>query len=487
MARTRGFPTKKSSSKSSDQGDVWTSQAIEASDFNAYRDAIIHQWLRVLTVMAMILVPLFFLLDLFMVPTSLLPRYAFFRAVSTLLAIGQAIMVRLTKPGKWAFLQGYLMSLQVGGIIALMTVDLGGFGSGYYAGLNLVIIGVNLLMPWKALHTGINSLMILAFYLCFNIIAGSPIQPASLINNLFFLMATGILAVAINHVRYQLITKEFALLVDLKKARDSLWSEMELAKKIQTSLLPQRPSLPGYEIAVTMIPALEVGGDYYDVIQTEGKDRWVAIGDVAGHGVDSGLIMMMAQTSLMTAIGGAAKVGPIQALQTLNRVLKENIKRLGENHYMTMMVLRLEDDSLSVAGHHQDLLVYRARTGRVESYPTKGTWLGISDDITPYLEVVDIGIESGDAILLFTDGVTECSDLGGDMFGEARLIESFERSAALPVQEILNRLLLDLYSFQEVQADDITMMVLKRTTQMTDQEDQAETEMAYHGKTLSAT
>ncbi|MCP4610029.1 MAG: response regulator, partial [Planctomycetes bacterium] len=83
------------------------------------------------------------------------------------------------------------------------------------------------------------------------------------------------------------------------KARDAIWGEMELAKKIQTVLLPEEPKISGYEIAAHMEPADEVGGDYYDVINFEGKD-WLVIGDVSGHGVPSGLVMMMVQTAIHT-------------------------------------------------------------------------------------------------------------------------------------------------------------------------------------------
>ncbi|HUJ75728.1 MAG TPA: LacI family transcriptional regulator, partial [bacterium] len=293
------------------QADAWRAAAIDTGDFAAYQLGIIHDWLRTLTWLAVVLVPLFFVLDIFMMPGDLLPRFGVYRLISTVLAVAQAFVVRSTRPSRWSYLHGYFISLQVGGIIALMTVDLGGFSSPYYAGLNLVVIGVNLLMPWRAEHTGINLLLILAMYVTFNLVSPHQSVPSAVVNNLFFLCATGVLAVSINYVRHGLIRKEFTLMVELKGARDALWGEMELAKRIQTALLPQRRGvLRGFEVAVSMIPAREVGGDYYDIIETGNGDRWIAIGDVAGHGVDSGLIMMMAQASIMTAIKGTPRIGP---------------------------------------------------------------------------------------------------------------------------------------------------------------------------------
>jgi len=446
-----------------DQMEAWTSQAIDANDFAGYRLGIMHDWMQTETALAIVLVPLFFVLDFFMMPAALLPRFAVYRLVSTLLALVQYLIVRNTKPSNWSFLHGYIAPAQVGGTIALMTVDLGGFNSSYYAGLNLVIIGGNLLLPWRATHSALNSLIIIAMYVGFNVIAGEHFETATLTNNLFFLLATAVLAVAINHVRYNLIQNEFTLLVKLKKARDALWGEMELAKRIQTALLPQRKGgVRGYETAVTMLPAKEVGGDYYDIIETDSGDRWVAIGDVAGHGVDSGLIMMMAQASIMTVIKGTPGARPVDVLTTTNRVIKEDIGRLGSNHYMTMMVMKLEDDSITVAGHHQDVLLYRSALSTVSAIPTRGTWLGITDQIESVMEVKKIEIADNDVALFFTDGVTEAANAAGEMYGQERLQSAFARCADLPVEKALERILDEVRSFQAGQEDDMTIILLKK-------------------------
>ncbi|MBE3119085.1 MAG: SpoIIE family protein phosphatase [Candidatus Atribacteria bacterium] len=415
-----------------------------------------------LTVLAVGLVPIFFVLDLFMTPSALLPRFAMYRLASTLIALIQALIVRNSQPGPKSYIHGYIMSAQVGGIIAIMTTNLGGFDSSYYAGLNLVIIGVNLLMPWRAFHTAINSAVLILFYVSFNLIAGFHFRAAELTNNLSFLLATSVLAVSINHVRYQLLSREFSLLIQLKKTRDALWGEMELAKRIQTALLPQKLDIRGFDVAVIMIPAKEVGGDYYDIIETDAGDRWIAIGDVAGHGVDSGLIMMIAQTSIMTVIKGTQQVDPITLLDTTNRVIREDIKRLDSNHYMTAMVIKLEDDRLSIAGHHQDVLLYKPKGPSVSAIESAGTWLGITDDIGPFLEERVIDFEEGAAVLLFTDGVTEAADASGVMYGQTRLEETFARFAHLPVDDALENILADIQGHQAEQDDDLTLILFKR-------------------------
>ncbi len=436
---------------------------IRANSFDDYRNRIMHQWLRTLTLLATVLVPLFFVLDVFTMPANLIVRFAAYRGISTFLALAQLVVVRCTSPGPLSHVHGYFLSVQIGTVIALMTADLGGFGSSYYAGLNLVIIGVNLLMPWRAFHTGINVSIILGLYIFVNLGYGQVVDPKSFVNNLFFLCSTGIVSVCISLVRYRLIRNEFSLLVELEKARDALWSEMELAKRIQTALLPLKQDLKGYQVAVTMQPAKEVGGDYYDIIETENGARWIAIGDVAGHGVDSGLIMMMAQASVMTVIKGEKKVDPVDVLRKVNLVIREEITRLGSSHYMTMMVIRIDDALMSIAGHHQDILLYDSRERKVVAIPTNGTWIGIADEIKSFTQIRTIELEENDSVLLFTDGVTEGENDKGEMYGQERLMRIFGSHAEERVEDCLDLILKDVKEFQSEQKDDITLMLLKKT------------------------
>ena len=432
------------------------------NDFSQYLDNIIHEWSKTLTTLAFTLVPAFFLLDYFTMPKELLPRFGVYRLISTLICLAQYFVIRNTRPGNSSYYHGYFVSINVGGVIALMTVDLGGFNSSYYAGLNLVMIGVNLLLPWRALHSAINSFIIIAMYIIFNIMAGLDYSVPVLTNNLFFLSSTAIIAVSINLVKHKLVKKEFFLLVELKKARDALWSEMELAKRIQTALLPDRGKIRGYEIAAAMFPAEEVGGDYYDIIETPKGDKWVTIGDVSGHGVDSGLIMMMAQTSISAMVGNCSECQPSEVLRRVNHVIKENIARLGSDHYMTMMAIHLNESQITLAGKHQDIIIYRSALNKTEAISTNGTWLGITDNIEEYLTDYTEKIEYGDIVLLFTDGITEAANKDGEMYGQERLEQSFNQFADLPVNRLCDKIVEDVKDFQEEQFDDMTLVVIKK-------------------------
>lgn len=435
---------------------------FDERDFDKYLYNIIHEWLKTLTTLAYILVPIFFFLDYFTMPGELLPRFGIYRLISTIIVVIQFFIIRNTKPSNMTYFHGYFITLNVGGIIALMTVDLGGFDSSYYAGLNLVIIGVILLIPWKVIHSTINSLLIITMYLVFNFIAGKPYEPSSLVNNLFFLCSTAIMAVSINYVKHKLVRKEFLLMVELKKARDAIWSEMELAKRIQTALLPDEEKISGFEVAARMVPAKEVGGDYYDIIETANGDKWVTIGDVSGHGVDSGLIMMMAQTSMLSMVSNSTNPMPSEVLNSINTVIRENLSRLGSDHYVTMMAIKFNGSCMTIAGKHQDIIIYRTATNKTETISTNGTWLGIAEKIGHFQKDRKVQINDGDIILLYTDGITEATNKKGKMYGLSRLEQAFDQYADLPINKILNKIIREVTNFQEEQSDDMTLLVIKK-------------------------
>lgn len=430
--------------------------------FNEYLHQIIHEWSITTAALAFILVPLFFVLDYFTMPENLLPRFAVYRSVATFIPLFQYFVIRKTKPGWISHIHGYIVSLVVGGVIAIMTVDLGGFDSSYYAGINLVIIGVNLLLPWRAYHSAINGLMLIVFYVTINFIFAHPFRAENLVNNLFFMNGTVVIAVSINYVRHKLIKQEFFLRTELRKARDALWGEMELAKKIQTLLLPKNGRLGKYQIAAVMKTADEVGGDYYDFFETDSGENWVTIGDVSGHGVDSGLVMMMTQTSIFSILNRTSGYSPSRMLSSINSVIRKNIFRLDMKRYMTLIALKLGEDEITVAGKHQDIVVMRYPAGEIEVIPTSGTWIGIADEIGDFTKDHEIAIKKGDMVLLYTDGASEASDVSGELFGDERVIESFRKNSSLPVNEITQAILAEIVQYQAVQDDDITIMVIKK-------------------------
>jgi phosphoserine phosphatase RsbU/P len=437
----------------------------QETELRLYIQSIVHGWAKTLAALAFSLVPVFFLLDVFMMPAELLPRFAAYRLAATVIMIIQYFVIRSTRPGRWSIAHGFIESFVVAGMIALMTTYLGGFNSSYYAGLNLVLIAVNLALPWRWVHSIANSLLVLGLYVGLNLLIpqAQPIDLRILLNNMYFLVATAVITVAMNWVQHRLIRQEFLLRSELKQARDALWGEMEIAKHIQTSLLPRVHELRGYAVGATMLPATEVGGDYYDIIANGSDETWLCIGDVSGHGVASGLVMMMTQTSIRTAVTGKAGQTPKTVLEHVNYVIKQNISRLATDRYMTLCLMKLTDTRIAFAGRHQDLLIYRERTGTVDAVATEGAWIGVRDSIASATTDRSVELSSGDVVLLFTDGITEAMNQSGQLFGESRLRQSLARHAHLPVDDIVTNLVRDVRGFMHRQEDDLSLLVLKRT------------------------
>jgi serine phosphatase RsbU (regulator of sigma subunit) len=187
------------------------------------------------------------------------------------------------------------------------------------------------------------------------------------------------------------------------------------------------------------------------------------MGDVSGHGVDSGLIMMMAQTSLSAMVANCSDCQPSEVLRMVNHVIRENISRLGSDHYMTMMAIRFNESKMTMAGKHQDIIIYRSALNKTEVIPTNGTWLGITDNIERHLTDITEKIEYGDIVLLFTDGITESTNKDGEMYGQERLEQALNQFADLPVVKLRDKIVESVKGFQEEQFDDMTLVVLKKT------------------------
>jgi PAS domain S-box-containing protein len=236
--------------------------------------------------------------------------------------------------------------------------------------------------------------------------------------------------------------------------------EMELAKKIQTVLLPQKPEISGYEIAASCEPAEQVGGDYYDVISVGGFD-WIVIGDVSGHGVSSGLVMMMVQTAIHTMLIQNPQVPTSRLLSVINRTIYENIARMDEQKHMTIIIIACRKDGFfNFSGLHEDILFWCAENRKVEKIETDGMWIGIEPDISKMLPVSEFRLGTGDCIILYTDGIIEARGKDGRYFGTERLTAIIEASGGKSASEIHAAILNALKDFEK--PDDVTLFVMKR-------------------------
>ncbi|NPV39246.1 MAG: SpoIIE family protein phosphatase [Brevinematales bacterium] len=247
----------------------------------------------------------------------------------------------------------------------------------------------------------------------------------------------------------------------LSRVKDAtrLETEMHLAKDMQIGLLPKKPSLVSYEVVGFMKTADEVGGDYYDVIDT--SPGWVMIGDVSGHGFASGQVMAMTQTALQVLVRENPQRLPTEILRLANLAITYNIGNIfvEDFKYVTITALQMwENGKVVYGGQHQDIWVFRQRTQLVEVFSTDGLWLGIEDSLGRQESNKEFLVESGDIICLYTDGLTEAR-LDGEMVGDKakEILQKWGKESLTVIQEKITEFIKQC----EVK-DDVTFVLVRK-------------------------
>lgn len=245
-----------------------------------------------------------------------------------------------------------------------------------------------------------------------------------------------------------------------------LSAELDVAKQLQEMVLPKQSELDaveGLEIAAFMEPADEVGGDYYDVLQHDGKVK-IGIGDVTGHGLESGVLMLMTQTAVRT-LQESNQTDPVKFLEILNRTIYRNVQRINPYKNLTLAILDYSDSTLTLSGQHEEIIIVRSG-GIIERIDTinLGFPLGLEDDITDFIATLQVQLNSGDVVVLYTDGITEAFNINQEQYGIERLCEVVSRNGEKSAQEIKQTVIDDVrrHIGEQKVFDDITLVVLKQ-------------------------
>ncbi|MES2944483.1 MAG: SpoIIE family protein phosphatase [Pseudomonadota bacterium] len=258
---------------------------------------------------------------------------------------------------------------------------------------------------------------------------------------------------------FEAITKAFRQSLQLS----SLRREVDIAARLQQSILPRRwPSDPRFQLWGTMLPAKDVGGDFYDHFVVGDGLRGIVVADVSGKGISAGLFGMVSKTHLR-AVATRTSVGPGAMVTLANKALCAD----GENEncmFLTLLYAQYDPASgIAVcvnAGHPSPLLVHA--DGRIRWLPTSTCpMMGIMDDID-YEESV-VQLVPGDTLLLFTDGVTEAMNAQREEFSEPRLASLFDGQPTTSPEETIQRVLdaVSAFAQAEEQFDDITCVALR--------------------------
>jgi serine phosphatase RsbU (regulator of sigma subunit) len=233
--------------------------------------------------------------------------------------------------------------------------------------------------------------------------------------------------------------------------------ELEEARKLQLSMVPESvPDHPDYEIAVCMHTATEVGGDYFDFSLSEDGSLAVAVGDATGHGTRAG-IMVAVMKGLFSTLGSHPDL--TRFFHQCNRILCT--MNLG-NMLMAMTLLHLHKGrARAAAAAMPPVYVFRSASGRVETIEVGGMFLGSDLDL-PYDER-SFHLSPGDVVLLMTDGLAEVLNAHDEILDYRRVVECFEKAAALPPREIISRLVTEAEAWRQghPQHDDITLVIIR--------------------------
>ncbi len=252
----------------------------------------------------------------------------------------------------------------------------------------------------------------------------------------------------------------------LKEDNLRMGAELDVARRLQMMVLPTTDELEAVrclDIAGFMQPAEEVGGDYYDVLQGA-RALKIAIGDVTGHGLESGVLMLMVQTAVRT-LQTCDVASPRRFLSLVNQVIFDNLARTGVERTLTLSLLDYADGVLVLAGQHEEVLIVRVG-GDVERIDTMdlGLPIGIERDIDEFIDLQEIALGLGDVVALYTDGITEAESPSGEFYGIERLCACLDRARDLDADGIRDALVADVRAHISGGPilDDITTVILKR-------------------------
>jgi sigma-B regulation protein RsbU (phosphoserine phosphatase) len=257
-------------------------------------------------------------------------------------------------------------------------------------------------------------------------------------------------AVAIENARLHIAAVEQA----------RLERELEVARQVQTSLMPLKPpDIVGFELAGLWRAAREVGGDFYDFIPRPDGQWGIVIGDVTDKGVPAAFFMALARTTLRASLAGG--VAALAGLEQANRLISADSS---SGMFVTLLYAGLDPDSSvlsTINAGHMPPLHYRASAKDIVLLPRGGLPLGVERE--GRFAEGRAELRKGDAVLLYTDGLVDAIDHRGNFYGWDRLKRSVISSGGMGAADMLASIERDVdrFSAGTPPFDDLTMVVVK--------------------------
>ncbi len=268
----------------------------------------------------------------------------------------------------------------------------------------------------------------------------------------------GVLADTFNHMAADLKKNTAELVI-----KERMSHEIQLAAEIQRDFIPKKiPQISGIDIAASIVPATEIGGDLYDFIK-KGENLMVFIGDVTGHGVPAGLVEGITSSLVFTFT--RTHEDAKSSMAEINSVIHEKTR---PNVFVTSIMGMFESSTgtfrYANAGH-DPVIHFNAKEQKAKLLSKGCLALGMIPDISKLLREENVTLETGDLMVLYTDGIPEAWDQHNNLFGTERFLKLIEQHAHLPsAQNIHDGLIQGVRAHMNGanQADDITLIVIKK-------------------------
>ena len=371
------------------------------------------------------------------------------------------------------FLSGSLMTSH---LVAVLNNDQASITAWIY--INIIFCGV---YPLPILQSFIVVVITIAYYVVvYGMYGYAPNFDFRMV--LINVSVPSLLTLAFKIGMERIRKREFYFRVGLEKANTEIASlndklkdenlrmshELEVAQHIQKVVLPQESDYRAFkdlEIACQMLPATEVGGDFYDTIHF-GPSGFISIGDVTDHGLHSGLIMMMVHTALR-ALAKVERNDIQRIYRVINRLLYDFRLKTLDHRIMSLIILKyLGDGDFVMTGQHETILVLR-KDGSVQNIESLeyGMYAGLDANVSPYLKVFSFHLDVDDVLILYTDGVTEAVDGQDRTFDTQGIIDAACRVRTSSAEAIQASIMeaCQRHIGESRRFDDISLVVVKKT------------------------
>lgn len=254
----------------------------------------------------------------------------------------------------------------------------------------------------------------------------------------------------------------------LKIKQIRLNGEIEIAQKIQSEIIPQNHTIPNCTTSAYLRSSDEVGGDFYDIHKKD-NNNWIILGDVTGHGIGSGMVMLMIQSIFSSLIHSSKLTDPALINREANKILCQNFERLSEPRPISLVTLNTKDGkTFKFHGNHENLFIYKKHDKKVIHHSINHLpfGIGLTDNINKNCFTSStIELSEGDILLLATDGLTEACKDGNpkkEQFNDNRVKNILESFGTESTENIKSALIETINTFtNKVFLDDITFIIIK--------------------------